>query len=208
MIGGETHVSETLLPETEFLSGERVYLRPVAPQDVARLYQWANDAQTRALTGDTRPSTYAGALAYYERIQQDPERVWLAIVRHDTQQVIGETGLLRMFPAWRTTDWSLIVGDPTARGQGYGSEAAWLMLNYAFGQLNFHRVAIGVVGFNQGALRFYQRLGFQQEGIQRDGYFYEHRYYDFVMMSLLEDEFRGRWAERLVAGAAGPDSAS
>lgn len=181
----------------EFLSGERIYLRPIEPDDVALLCQWANDPEMRGLIGETRPSTYATALEYYEKVQADPSRLWLSVVVRETQQLIGETGLLRMFPAWRTTDWSLIIGSPAARGQGYGTEAAWLMLNYAFGHLSFHRVAVGVVGFNTPALRLYESLGFQREGLQRDGYYYNHRFHDFVMLSLLEDEFRNRWRERL-----------
>jgi RimJ/RimL family protein N-acetyltransferase len=63
-----------------------------------------------------------------------------------------------------------------------------LLLAYAFGCLSFHRVAIGVVGFNERAIRFYEKIGFKRGGLQRDGYFYDHRFYDFVMMSILEDE--------------------
>jgi RimJ/RimL family protein N-acetyltransferase len=51
-------------------------------------------------------------------------------------------------------------------------------------------VAVGVVGFNEAALRFYEKVGFRREGIQRDGYYYGHRYYDFVMISILENEYR------------------
>jgi hypothetical protein len=68
-------------------------------------------------------------------------------------------------------------------------EVAKLMLDYAFEHQNFHRVAIGVVGFNTKALNFYKPIGFQREGVQRDGYYYEHRYHDFVMMSLLGMNF-------------------
>jgi diamine N-acetyltransferase len=173
----------------EFLSGEKVYLRSIEPDDLALLHNWANDPETRGLTGEIRPSTYAATLEFYQKVQVDENRVWLAVVSRDTNQVIGETGLLRMFPAWRTTDWSLIIGEKAVRGKGYGTEAAQLMLNYAFGHLNFHRVAIGVVGFNTKALRFYEQLGFQREGIQRDGYYYDHQYHDFVMMSMLAHEF-------------------
>jgi RimJ/RimL family protein N-acetyltransferase len=97
-----------------------------------------------------------------------------------------------MFPPWRTTDLSIIIGDKSAWGQGYGEEAITLLLDYAFGYLNFHRVSIGVVGSNERALRFYEKVGFQREGIQRDGYYYNHQYQDFVMLSILEDEFRAR----------------
>jgi diamine N-acetyltransferase len=174
----------------EFLSGEKIYLRPVEPGDIPRLHQWANDPEVRGLTGEVRPSTYEGAVEFYQKVQKSEDRIWLAVVLRETDHVIGETGLLRMFPAWRTTDWSLIVGEKSVRGKGYGKEAAQLMLNHAFGYLNFHRVAIGVVGFNAKALKFYEQIGFRREGVQRDGYYYDHRYHDFVMMSLLEDEFR------------------
>ena len=94
-----------------------------------------------------------------------------------------------MFPAWRTTDLSIILGEKDAWGQGYGTEAIHLLLDYAFGYLNFHPVAIGVVGFNRRALGFYEKVGFRREGIQRDGYYQDHQYADFVMMSILEDEY-------------------
>jgi len=95
-----------------------------------------------------------------------------------------------MFPAWRTTDLSIIIGEKSVWGKGYGNEAMKLLLDYVFGYLNYHRIAIGVVGTNERALRFYERIGFKQEGIQRDGYYYAHEYQDFVMMSLLEDEYQ------------------
>jgi diamine N-acetyltransferase len=180
----------------EFLSGEKVYLRPIEAPDLPLFYQWANDPETRGLTGEIRPSEYAATVEYYEKITKESDRVWLAVVVRETDQVIGETGLLRMFPAWRTTDWSLIIGEKSARGKGYGTEAALLMLDYAFGYQNFHRVAIGVVGFNAGALQFYERLGFQREGIQQDGYYYDHRYHDFVMMRMLEHEFTEKWKDK------------
>jgi RimJ/RimL family protein N-acetyltransferase len=47
-----------------------------------------------------------------------------------------------------------------------------------------------VVGFNEKAIRFYEKVGFREEGRQRDGYYCGHAYHDFVMMSILEDEFR------------------
>ncbi|MBU2439364.1 GNAT family N-acetyltransferase [bacterium] len=119
-----------------------------------------------------------------------PDPIILVIVIKENDRLIGEAGLLRMFHAWRTTDISIIIGEKDAWGKGYGTEAILLLIDYAFRRLNFHRVAIGVVGFNEKAIRFWEKVGFKKEGIQRDGYSYNHKYYDFVMMSILEDEFR------------------
>ncbi len=176
--------------KTKFLEGKLVYLRPLLPEDLPQLLVWFNDAELRGLTGEVFPTDMRGMEEYLERVHNDRERVWFAIVTQEGDRLIGETGLLRMFPAWRTTDMSIILGDRSAHGKGYGREAMELMLDYAFGYLNFHRVSIGVVGTNARALKFYEHVGFKQEGIQRDGYFFDHHYQDFVMMSLLEDEYR------------------
>jgi diamine N-acetyltransferase len=177
-------------PSTHFLVGTAVALRPVEPADVGAIRRWLNDPRIRPLIGETRPLSPLGAEAYVEKLQRDESRIWFMIVERATGRPIGECGLLRMMPAWRTTDLSIILGEPDARGCGYGTEAITLLMDYAFGALNFHRVAIGVVGFNTRALRFYEKVGFRREGVQRDGYYFDHRYHDFVMMSILEDEFR------------------
>jgi RimJ/RimL family protein N-acetyltransferase len=168
-------------------------LRPFERQDLSYVRKWSNDPEIRRLTGETKPMTDQAADDFYQRTLDHSVRVWFIIELNETGSPIGETGLLRMVPAWRTTDLSIIIGERDAWGKGYGTEAIGLLLDYAFGALNFHRVAIGVVGFNKRALRFYERVGFKREGIQREGYYFGHRYHDFVMMSILEDEFRQLW---------------
>jgi RimJ/RimL family protein N-acetyltransferase len=131
-----------------------------------------------------------GAEAFLERARTDESRRWFAVTVGG--RIVGETGLLRIFPEWRTTDVSIIIGDPDARGKGYGTQAVEMMLDLAFGEMGMHRVAIGVVGFNEAALRFWRGLGFREEGIQRDGYLVDGEFFDFVMMCILEDEWRER----------------
>ena len=176
--------------ESGFLIGERVYLRPIEKEDMPLLRAWANDPETRPLIGDIKPMNQAAAEKYFERIQNDEDRVWFIVVEKETGRPIGEAGLLRIFHPWRTADLTMILGDKQARGKGYGSEAIILLMNYAFGSLALHRLSIGVVGFNEPALKFYEKVGFRREGIQRDGYYCNHEFSDFVMMSILEDEFR------------------
>jgi diamine N-acetyltransferase len=175
---------------TAFLEGEKVVLRPFEKEDLVHVRKWTNDPEVRPLIGEVMPMNQASAEAWFEKAKNDPDRVWFVIVIKDSGQVIGETGLLRMFHAWRTTDLTIIIGEKSAWGKGYGKEAIKLLMDYAFGSLNFHRIAIGVVSTNERALRFYERAGFRKEGVQRDGYYYDHKYHDFVMMSILEDEFR------------------
>jgi diamine N-acetyltransferase len=188
--------------KTAFLIGQDVYLRPLEAADLPLIREWANDPEIRTCTGEVLPMSESGASEFFERVRTERDRVWFAVVLKEDDRMIGEAGLLRMFHAWRTTDLTMILGDRSAWGEGYGSQAIRLLLDYAFGYLNFHRVAVGVVGFNEPALRFYESVGFRREGLQRDGYFCDHSYHDFVMMSILEGEYSSQ-AELAADGAAG-----
>jgi len=175
-----------------FLVGDQICLRPPEGDDLPLICTWANDPEIRGLTGEVLPTSMKRAAEFLEKIHTKKERAWFSVVLKDKNRLIGEAGLLRMFYPWRTTDLTLIIGEKDCWGKGYGTEAINLLLDYAFGYLNFHRVSVGVVGFNERALQFYQKVGFKKEGVQRDGYYYNHEYHDFVMMSILEDEFRAK----------------
>jgi len=172
------------------LVGKYIYLRPIEKGDIKYIRIWGNDPEIMSLTGEVRPMSQTDAEEFLKNVQNDKERVWFIMVLKENDQVIGEAGLLRMFKAWRTTDLSIIIGEKEVWGKGYGTEAIILLLDYAFQTLKFHRVAIGVVGFNERAIRFYEKVGFKKEGIQRDGYYHNSTFHDFIMMSILEDEFR------------------
>ena len=186
-----------------FIMGNGLTLRRFEREDVAHVRRWMDDPELRTLVGATSALSEEEAAKWFERVGNDPSRIWYAIVVDEDDAVVGEAGLLRLVPEWRTTDMTIIIGEPDRRGKGYGSEAGRLLLDLAFNYLGLHRVAIGVVGFNDGALSFWRRLGFREEGVQRQGYFHDGAFHDFVMMSVLEDEWRAR-PER-AGGAEPPD---
>lgn len=64
-----------------------------------------------------------------------------------------------------------------------------LMIDLAFHTYDMNRIAIGVVGQNTNALEFYKKIGFKQEGIQEQGYYYNNEYSDFIMMRILKSEW-------------------
>jgi len=172
------------------LIGRRVCLRALRRGDLVHLRKWLEDAEIRGLIGEVSSMSKEDSERFLEKVRGDAQRAWFMVVVKENSRAIGEAGLLRMDRAWRTTDISVIVWERQEWDKGYGTEAVLLLLDHAFRYLSFHRVAIGVVGFNERALRFWTKIGFKKEGVQRDGYFYDGKYHDFVLMSILEDEFR------------------
>lgn len=176
------------------ITGDRLYLRPYKKADLKFMLRWMNDPEILGLVGEVHPWSKRDLDDFYARVEQERDRAWFSIVLKEGDRVIGETGLLRAFWPWKTTDLTIEINERDAWNQGYGTEAISLLLSWAFDRLGFHRVSIGVVGFNERALHFYEKNGFRREGVLRDGYLYQGRYYDFVMMSILEGEFQERRA--------------
>lgn len=174
--------------------GERLYLRPYRQEDLEFMFKWMNDKEILSLVGEVEPWSKKILAEFYDAVKNQKDRAWFSVVLKDGDRVIGETGLLRAFWPWRTTDLTIEINEKDVWNQGYGTETINLLLTWIFDTLGFHRVSIGVVGFNERALHFYEKNGFRREGILREGYLYEGKYYDFIMMSILEDEF---WENRI-----------
>ena len=171
------------------IRGNRVILREQRVEDAAFFAHWFNQPQVMFQCGFTEPTDEAHERLVIEKYHRSEDSVWFTIT--DLQdKILGETGLLRMWPAWHCTDLSIIIPDPKMQHRGYGTEAIRLLLDLAFDSYEMNRVAIGVVGQNTNALAFYRKIGFRQEGIQEQGYYYNHEYSDFIMMRILRSEWK------------------
>lgn len=170
------------------IKGTKIILREQRAEDAKFFAHWFNQPKIMfqcgfaELTDEEKERT--NILVNHKR----EDALWFTITDLEGN-IIGETGLLRMFPAWRCTDLSIIIPDPKMQRKGYGSEAIRIMLDLAFRRYEMNRVSIGVVALNTNALAFYKKIGFKEEGIQEQGYYYNGEYSDFVMMRILRQEW-------------------
>lgn len=77
------------------------------------------------------------------------------------------------------------INDPGLLGQGLGTEAMHLAIDYAFGPLGLHRLTVRVLEYNTRAIRAYQSCGFSIEGRERQAASIGGQCYDDLMMGLL-----------------------
>ncbi|KAJ5129841.1 acyl-CoA N-acyltransferase [Penicillium bovifimosum] len=75
------------------------------------------------------------------------------------------------------------------RGQGYGGEAINWALDWAFEQAGLHRVGLTAFSFNHRALHLYKKLGFVEEGREREAVQHFRVWHDIVILGMLESEW-------------------
>ena len=171
------------------IRGSRIILREQRGEDVPYFTYWFNQPKVMFQCGFEKPISESETKDCIAGDHQADDSVWITITDLDGN-ILGETGLLRMFPAWHQTDLTIIIPDPQMQNKGYGTEAIRLVLDMAFHEYEMHRVSIGVVGLNEEALAFYKKIGFKQEGILEEAYYYNNEYSDFIMMRILSHEWK------------------
>ena len=78
-----------------------------------------------------------------------------------------------------------------ATGKGLVTRAVSAMLDYAFGTVGLHRIALQAEVSNEKSIAVALRLGFTQEGIRRAAGVNQGQYVDMAAFSLLAEE----WAQ-------------
>ena len=91
--------------------------------------------------------------------------------------------------------WSL---HPDFEGQGYASESARAMLEYAFGTLGLHRVTAELDPRNTASIALCKRLGMREEAYFREHMWFKGEWGDTGVYAVLASEFsagrRSVWA--------------
>lgn len=175
------------------LEGEKVYLKPLNASDAREYYQQLFNVETRRLTGTKAVFNYEQIVEYIDRKRGDDSSVLLLIALQNTDELIGDIALQDLDYTNRSANLRIAIDQSIHQGQGYGTEALRLMLDYAFGILQLHRVELNVYDFNGRAMHVYEKVGFQVEGRQREALFYNHEYHDAILMSMLEEEYRMKY---------------
>ncbi|MDN7245053.1 GNAT family protein [Planococcus shenhongbingii] len=84
--------------------------------------------------------------------------------------------------------WLSIALGPDFQGHGYGTEAMAILMNYAWNELNLHRLQLTVFDYNQPAIAMYERLGFQKEGVYREFLQRDGKRHDMFLYGKLTSE--------------------
>jgi len=178
--------------KTPFAVGERVYLRPLDEADLERCMKWINDPEILPLLGRNRPMSRSLEREWLLGQYKSDSTMSLAIALIEDGRHIGNTGLHAISPTHRSAEFGILIGEQDAWGNGYGPDAARVILGYGFDQLGLHRIQLHVFSFNERAQRAYRKIGFAEEGVQRESVFRNGAWHDTILMSMLESEWRRR----------------
>jgi RimJ/RimL family protein N-acetyltransferase len=176
---------------TNLLHGSRVRLAALTSEDLPQIARWHSDPSFARMF-DARPAAprTAGTLeSWLEDYSRSTNGFLFAIRPLQSDELLGITELEGILWPHQHAWLSIAIGEPAHQGQGYGTEAIGLTLQFAFQELNLHRVQLTVFSYNQRAIAVYERLGFRREGVYREHLQRDGARHDMFLYGMLRPEW-------------------
>ena len=162
------------------LVGEKVYLSPRNSEDYKQYTEWINNLEISTLSGSAHIiKTEIKEKEYLESKTNDYN---FGIIETKTDKLLGSISLAHID--------HINIGDMNYHGNGYGSEAITLLLDYGFNILNLNNIRLTTFSYNKRAIRCYEKVGFKMVGKIREGKIIAGKKYDLILMDMLASEFK------------------
>ena len=178
------------------LIGKKVTLRSYddSLDDGWDVVRWRNNPQVKAFFFDEEPLSFYSHLEWIDKAKHNPNVRYYMIQRNADEDykdlTIGTIGLSKIDWRNRTAEFGwFLIGEAKYRSWGYGKEAIFLLLDYAFNHLNLNKIWLQTMTLNKAASAVYRKMGFRGEGILREHKFKGGEYIDVYTYGLLRREF-------------------
>jgi RimJ/RimL family protein N-acetyltransferase len=172
--------------------GDKVALGPLRP-DLAPVYaRWMNQPDVRrGLNQIGIASPQSQEKWVQENLErsaaEEPQAVEFTIYDRSDSEPVGTAGLFDISHAQGTAKFGIAIGD--RRGQGIGTEATRLTLDFAFHVLQLRNVLLETLAWNGAGLKAYERAGFRRIGVRRGARLSGGQPTDVVLMDAVPEDF-------------------
>ena len=174
------------------IAGKLVALTPLEREDLEPLRLWRNRPDFRKYFREYREISRDMQQQWYQqKVLGDPGTLMFAIRSVETGELLGCCGLCYINWVHRNAYLSLYIGwkDAYIDNEGYAEESCRLLFRYGFLELGLEKIWTEIYEFDEPKHALYQKLGFSQDGFLRNQYFYDGRYWNSRILSLLKNEF-------------------
>ncbi len=180
-------------PAAVALEGPRVRLRPPEDRDLPTVHGWYADPEVAAPFDRYATEGFEAFRTGVSAAPGDPTSLYprFVIERRSDARPVGCVGHYRAHPVLALQEVWYLVGDPTARGAGLGSEAVRLLVGHLFRTTAIARIAASADVENVASGKLAERVGMQREGTLRSALFHHGRWHDVAVFAITRSEWTG-----------------
>lgn len=169
------------------IEGADIYLRLMNREDTDDIIRWRNTDSVRRNFIYQEPFTREGHEKWIETMVDTGKAVQFIICVKENDRPVGSVYLRDIDRTHNQAEYGVFIGEEDAQGKGYGTQAALMMINYAFEEEGLHKLKLRVLAKNKRAMRSYEKAGFVKEAYLKDEVFLEGNYRDVIYMAVIHD---------------------
>lgn len=166
----------------------RIYLRLMTKEDAENIIKWRNSEEVRRQFIYQRDFTVESHENWIKTMVETGKVVQMMIVLNEGDRPIGSVYVRDIDLEHKKAEYGIFIGETDCLGRGYGTEAAELMIEYAFKFLGIHKLMLRVYADNERAIKSYEKAGFQKEAYLKDDVLVQGKYRDIVLMAVINKE--------------------
>jgi RimJ/RimL family protein N-acetyltransferase len=172
--------------------GEKVALGPLRRDLAAAYARWMNQLDVRRGLDQMGVATPESQEKWVEDniekgAKREPQTVEFTVYDCTDSTAVGTAGLLGISHANGAAEFAIAIGE--RRGQGLGTEATRLVLDFGFHVLKLRNVLLETLEWNVAGLTAYERAGFRRIGVRRGAVMSRGRPTDLVFMDAVPEDF-------------------
>ena len=174
------------------LKGHIVSLYAIEKEDLNQFRDWRNNTEFRKHFREYRELNMRQQEIWFEeKVVRDNSTLMFAIRRNSDNELLGCCGFVYINWVHRHADLSLYIGweDAYIDDEGYGDESCRLLLEYGFNELCLNKVWTEIYEFDDKKKILYDKFGFQQDGLLRENYWYNGKWWDSRLLSILLKDY-------------------
>jgi RimJ/RimL family protein N-acetyltransferase len=172
------------------LKGRLVGLTAVEKADLEPLMNWRNKPEFRRYFREYRELNMAMQEQWFEKLLNEHNCIMFSIRMLDGGELIGCCGYVYINWIHRHADLSLYIGwnDSYIDELGYAEDACRVLLDYGFRELSLNKVWTEIYEFDENKLKLYNKFNFSRDGCLRQNYYYNGRWWNSNILSILSSE--------------------
>lgn len=169
------------------IDGRVVRMRPIAEAELPLLIDWTADAEVQRFTSIRHAWAPGEVKERWENAGTDPLAFHWGLEWGG--RLVGQSAIQRINWQARNGWTATMIGDRSAWRQGIGTESMALRTEYAFRQLNLHKLKAAYADGNAGTAEALRRTGYREVARLTEHLYRHGRWFDEIWTEVLRRDW-------------------
>lgn len=173
------------------LKGKKVLLSSIKKSHLKYFVKWLKDEEVnKYLINNFKNMTMKKGIEWFNKKRTSRSEILFGVYTIKNKQIIGSIGLRRIDLHNKRANFGITIMNKDYWNMGFGTEATRLLLRFAFDKLKLKSINLLVNEKHFKAQRVYKKVGFRKAGLFRKSRFYKGKYYNNIIMDILDSDFK------------------